>query len=137
MQSKLLDPSIFWCPTDEAATRTYDNTSYAYSLAFYHSPEQINAMTTVAQNYSSAQPTIQQKVGKVKFSAQKVLVGEWNAVHQPYVNDTGWFSAGGSRNYLFADYHADYIGYRDMQLANDGLPNPNLTHDGILGRDLK
>lgn len=137
VQSKLLDPSIFWCPSDESATRSYDNTSYAYSLSFYHSPEQINAMTTIAQSYSSAQPTVPQKVGKVRFSPQKVLVGEWNATHQPYSTDTGWWSNGGARNYLCADYHTEFVGWKDMRTANDGTPNPNVTRDGILGRDLR
>lgn len=137
VQDKKLDPSIFWCPTDENATANYDNTSYAYSLSFYHSPEQINAMTTVAQNYSSAVPTVAQKVGKVKFSAQKVMVGEWNATHQPYVGDSGWWAAGGARNFLMADYHVEFVDYRDLNTANDGTPNPNLTRDGIFGRDLK
>lgn len=137
VQSKLLDPSIFWCPTDETATASYDNTSYAYSLSFYHSPEQINAMTTVPQNYSAAQPTIAQKVGKVRFSAAKVLVGEWNATHQPYQGDSGWWSVGGARNFLLADYHVEFVNWKDLYTANDGTPNPNLTRDGILGRDLR
>ncbi len=127
---------VFWCPSDDTSIDKYDSTSYAYSMAFYHSPEQINAMNSVASNYSNPQPPIGQKAGRVTHSAQKVLAGEWLAAHTPFKNDSGWFAPGGSRVFLFADGHSAYLAWQEIRLANDAQPNPNLTHDGIRGRDV-
>ena len=39
--------------------------------------------------------------------------------------------------FLFADGHAEYVPSENIIPANDGLPNPNLTRDGIRGRDVR
>jgi prepilin-type N-terminal cleavage/methylation domain-containing protein/prepilin-type processing-associated H-X9-DG protein len=131
------NPGVFWCPADETAVGKYDSTSYAYSMCFYHSPEQIDTRTSVASNYSDPLPPTPQKASRVRFPAQKVLAGEWLSNHAPFSGDGGWFGPpGGSRVFLFADGHVQTVSSRDLRLANDGKPNPNLTINGIRGRDI-
>ncbi len=130
------NPGVFFCPADTISADKYDSTSYAYSMSFYHSPEQINAMNTVASNYSDPQPPVAQKITSVKTPSSKILAGEWLSVHAVFPNDQGWFSQGGKRVFLFADNHAEVLDWRQIIPANDGGPNPNLTKDGVRGFDV-
>lgn len=127
---------IFFCPGDEKARAQYDSTSYAYSLSFYHSPEQINGMTAVADNYSNPRPAVPQRSSNVRSPSRKVLAGEWSSVHFPFSADRGWFGPGGRRVFLFADNSVLTHAASEIAPANDGNPNPNLTRDGIRGEDL-
>jgi prepilin-type processing-associated H-X9-DG protein len=131
------NPGVFFCPADQQARAAYDSTSYAYSMSFYHTPAQINAMATTAANYSSPQPPAAVKLGGVRFPTQKVLAGEWSSVHEVNLNEAGWFGPGGWRVFLFADGHAEYLSWQDILAGNDGNPNPNLTKDGVLGLDVR
>jgi general secretion pathway protein G len=131
-------PGVFFCPADRQAADKYDNTSYAYSMSFYHSVDQINAMTALADNYSNPQPPMTVKLGGVRFPSQKILAGEWASVHEPMeTTDPGWFGPGGTRVFLFADGHVEYLPWKDLVPGNDGNPNPNLTKDGIRGSDVR
>ena len=129
----------FWCPVDASAVANYDSTSYAYSMSFYHSPEQINAMLTAADTWSNPQPVMPQSLARVKTPGQKILVAEWTSNHSP-VNppsaDNGWWNWLGSRNCLFVDGHAEYRAAISIHPANDNWPDPNLTRDGIRGADV-
>lgn len=129
-------PGVFWCPTDPRAELRYSSTSYAYSMAFYHSPEQINEMTETAATYTNPLPPVPQGVSQVLYPSKKVLAGEWFANHSAFSTDVGWFGTGGSRLYLFADGHVEYLPWDCLLPANDGGPNPNLTRDGIHGYDI-
>ncbi len=132
------NPGVFWCPSDprsEMGTR-FDGTTYAYSMAFYHSPEQINTMNSVLDNYQNPQPTIPQRSAGVRHPSKKILVGEWYANHTAFATDAGWFAKGGKRLFLFADGHVAYLGWNELIPANDGGPNPNLTIDGVCGKDV-
>ncbi|MDQ1257538.1 MAG: hypothetical protein QG656_2144, partial [Candidatus Hydrogenedentes bacterium] len=53
-----------------------------------------------------------------------------------FPGDPGWFGWEGKRNYLFADGHAEYLESAALLPANDGFPDPNLTKNGIRGRDI-
>lgn len=132
------DPGVFYCPSDtrEDSITRFERTSYAYSMAFYHSPEQINSLSSVADNYSNPLPTIPQRHAAVRWPSRKILVGEWYANHAAWYNDRGWFAEGGKRLYLFADGHVEYLDWKDLRVGNDGLPNPNTTIDGIRGKDI-
>ena len=55
------NPSVLYCPQDRVARDKYESTSYAYSMAFYHSPEQIDAMSSPADTYSNPQPSMPQR----------------------------------------------------------------------------
>ncbi|MBN2456259.1 MAG: hypothetical protein JXB29_06975 [Sedimentisphaerales bacterium] len=131
------NPSVLFCPQDKTAKDKFESTSYAYSMAFYHSPEQIDAMNTTAETYSNPQQSVPQQSLDVKFPAKKILIGEWLSNHLRTKDDQGWWCWKGSRNYLFADGHIDFVSAEHINPANDGLPNANLTSGGIKGTDLK
>lgn len=131
-----VDGGVFLCPNDPRSEDKFENTSYAYSMAFYHSPEQVDEMDAVADNYAVPVPTIPQRATRVRYPSQKILVGEWYANHTAFSGDKGWFGRGGSRNYLFADGHVEFVPSDRIQESNDGLANPNLTRNGILGVDV-
>lgn len=134
---------IWWCPADNLNANKFDHTSYAYSMAFYHSVDQVNSVLSapatdrIKYNYSIVLPSVPQKAGKVRFSSAKILAGEYNAFHYPFPNDGGWLGSKGDRQYLFADGHAELVRAKEVIPANDGNPNPNLTLDGIAGRDVR
>ena len=129
------DPGVFWCPSDPRSENKFESTSYAYSMAFYHSPDQINSLDSLNDNYSNPLPTKPQKIAALREPSKKILVGEWYATHAAFGEDEGWFVPGGKRLFLFADGHVEYLASEDINVSNDGLRNPNLTKDGIAGRD--
>lgn len=131
------NPGVFWCPKDPRSEDKYDSTSYAYSMAFYHSPEQIDAMTDVADNYQGAVETVPQRLSAARNPTRKIIAGEWYANHSAFETDEGWLAEGGTRLFLFADGHVEYRRWDELNAANDGLPNPNLTKGGIGGADIR
>jgi hypothetical protein len=130
------EAGVFLCPSDPRSEDHYDSTSYAYSMAFYHTPAQINGLRDVSRNYSLPLPTVPQKASAVLHPSRKIITGEWYANHAAYTGDAGWFGRCGKRLFLFADGHVEYLDASSVRIANDGLPNPNLTVDGIAGRDV-
>ena len=130
------NPSVLFCKADEQAESKYESTSYAYSMAFYHSSEQIDAMTSTSLTYSKPQPSLGQRGTQVSCPTQKILAGEWTSNHERVANDAGWWTWEGSRNYLFADGHAAFVPATAIRRANDGKPNPCLTRGGVRGRDV-
>lgn len=131
------NPGVLFCPADLVSADKYDSTSYAYSMSFYHSPDQINSMATTADNYSNPRPPVGQKFTSVRMSSQKIVAGEWLSVHEVLPNDPGWFGTGGRRVFLFADNHCQTLQWSDLVAGNDGNPNPSLTRDGIRGFDVR
>lgn len=129
------NPGVFFCPSDPSADR-FESTSYAYSMAFYHSTEQIDSTDSYDDTFTAPMPTVPQRSSAVLNPTKKVLVGEWYSNHAAFANDPGWFGWGGTRLFLFADGHVEYIKAKDIRPANDGLPNPNLTIGGIRGQDV-
>lgn len=136
------NPSVLFCPSDPTAEQKFESTSYSYSMAFYHSPDQIKNMTSPGYTCGSS-PSVQsipQQSSSVATPYGKIIIGEWNSNHLR-VTETGWYGFGGwwcwqgSRNYLFADGHVDYIPAEDIRPAQDQYPNPNLTIGGIKGID--
>lgn len=134
-----VSPGVFYCPSDtrERSIDEFERTSYAYSMAFYHSPEQIDSIDNISGNYSNPMPAIPQRHAAVENPSRKILAGEWFSNHSAWGADSGWFSEGGKRLFLFADGHVEYVDWKDLHTANDGLPNPNLTRHGIRGVDVK
>jgi len=131
------NPSVLFCKSDPDAENKFESTSYAYSMAFYHSPEQIDGMTSTALTYSKPQPSLGQRATQVSNPVQKVLAGEWTSNHERVIGDTGWWTWEGSRTFLFADGHAAYVAATALRPANDAKPNPCLTRYGIRGRDIE
>jgi len=128
-------PSVLLCPGDPKR-EDYEATSYAYSMAFYHSPEQIDQMSSAADTYTNPRPSIAQSPFQVADPARKVLIGEWTSNHPRASDDSGWWCWQGSRNFLFADGAVRYLRARQIRPGRDGLPDANLTVHGIEGRDL-
>jgi len=129
------NPSVLLCPVDRKAREKYESTSYGYSMAFYHSPQQINQMNSPADTYQNPQPSIPQRTVDVARPAQKILVGEWLSNHSPIAEDKGWWCWQGARNYLFADGQILFLNAEQIRPARDDFPDINLTFDGIKGRD--
>jgi len=136
------NPSVLFCPEYPATEEKYESTSYAYSMAFYHSPEQIEDMNSPSYTCGNGpfEHSIPQRSLDVAKPAGKILIGEWNSNHLR-VDEQGWYGFGGwwcwegSRNFLFVDGHVRYIAAEDIRPAQDGWPNPNLTIGGIKGID--
>ncbi|NSW55707.1 MAG: type II secretion system protein [Armatimonadetes bacterium] len=133
-RSVKVSANILVCPSDPLAPERWDHTSYAYSAAFYHTPAQVNVMTTTDLYGPGSPPCVTQSLAGVVFPAQKVLVAEWLAPHSQVMD--GWWQWDGARNYLFVDGHAKYLAASSLRPAVTGLPDPNLTRDGIAGFDV-
>lgn len=133
-------PGVFFCPSDQrsSSAEVFERTSYAYSMAFYHSPEQIDGMTSPADTYSPerVRESIPQRHAAVRHPTKKIIVGEWYSNHLAWTNDPGWFGWGGKRLFLFADGHVEFLDASIILPANDGNPNPSLTRGGIAGQDI-
>jgi prepilin-type N-terminal cleavage/methylation domain-containing protein/prepilin-type processing-associated H-X9-DG protein len=131
------NPGVLLCPEDKTSPQKYESTSYSYSMAFYHSPGQIDDMNSIQQTYSNPVDSIPQRLTSVAHPSQKILIGEWLSNHLRLDEgpDPGWWGWDGQRNFLLADGHIEFIEAEDILKANDGNPNPNLTASGISGID--
>lgn len=145
-------PLILKCPEDPTATGTFDGTSYAYSAALYHSPEQIASYTIASIQYVSNANEglcITQTASSMEQPAQKITVEEWLNAHRNngtafgfWGVQTAWNVPGkdryvGSRNAAFGDGHVKLIpASRQTPNAQD-CPDMNLTPGGIGGSDLR
>ena len=136
------NPSVLFCPRDRVSKDKFESTSYAYSMAFYHSPDQIDNITSTRYTYdipwqpSVAEPSVPQRSLNVAKPSRKILIGEWLSNHSRIDGkDPGWWGWQGSRNYLFADGQVVFLKATQIREANDGNPNPNLTKHGIKGID--
>lgn len=136
------NPSVLFCPQDRVSKDKFESTSYAYSMAFYHSPDQIDSITSIRDTYdipgqpSVARPSVPQRSPNVARPSRKILIGEWLSNHlRVNGNDPGWWGWQGCRNYLFADGQVLFLEATQIREANDGNPNPNLTEHGIKGID--
>lgn len=133
IQSTRVWNSVLRCPADPTPGDIYDGTSYGYSAAFFHTPEQIDAMT-LAQLYDATSvgfATV--KIGSVKYPAKKAMVADW-ITHTD--DKASWWTWAGSRSYLFADGHVVYLGSSRIKPAGDSYPDINLTRHGIEGKDI-
>jgi prepilin-type N-terminal cleavage/methylation domain-containing protein/prepilin-type processing-associated H-X9-DG protein len=137
------NPSVLFCPQDRNAKDDFESTSYAYSMAFYHSPDQIDDMNSPSSTCGENNPfvpSVPQRSLNVAKPSGKILAGEWHSNHLR-VLEKGWYGYGGwwcwdgSRNYLFADGQVNFLKAEDIRQANDDYPNPNLTIHGIRGID--
>jgi prepilin-type processing-associated H-X9-DG protein len=130
------NPSVLLCPIDKVAREKWESTSYSYSLAFYHSPEDIDSLHGAMSDLTTLPPLAQKPVN-VARPGGKIMVGEWLSNHKLIEdgNDVGWWCWNGQRNFLFADGQVQYLKASDIRPANDGYPNPNLAKHGLRGID--
>lgn len=129
------NPSVLFCPQDRVAKEKYESTSYSYSMAFYHSPDQIDDMNSPADTYTNPRPSIAQRSMDVRKPSGKILIGEWLSNHSPIDEDKGWWCWEGSRNYLFVDGQVSFLEAKQIRPARDEFPDANLTIRGIKGQD--
>ena len=129
------NPSVLWCPADPDAAAKYESTSYAYSMSFYHSPEQIDSCSDKADTYLAPMPSAPQRTSHIARPGRKILIGEWLSNHAPTAEDAGWWCWLGRRNMLFADGSIEMLAAEAIDEARDGYPDPNLTVHGIKGKD--
>jgi len=130
------NPSVLFCPHDRIAKEKYEGTSYAYSMTFYHSAQQIDTMSSPSDTYGiTSQPSIPQRSFDVANPSGKILIGEWLSNHSPIEPDNGWWSWQGSRNFLFVDGQVRFLKAEQIRPARDDLPDANLTIHGIKGAD--
>ncbi len=127
-------PGLLLCPADAQALQQWDGTSYGYSAAFYHTPEQIAGMTTVDLYSPSGPPPVTQHMEAVTYPAQKAICADWLSNHQ--APPLGWWSWEGARNYLFVDGHVKYLQSRQINATATGYPDINLTIGGLGGKDV-
>ncbi len=130
------NPSILFCPEDRVSKEKYESTSYSYSMAFYHSPEQIDSMSSTKETYENPLPSVPQKTANVKKPSEKIIIGEWLSNHVSIDNDKGWWCWQGKRNYLFVDGQIRILEAGKILAARDNFPDANLTINGIKGRDI-
>jgi prepilin-type N-terminal cleavage/methylation domain-containing protein len=130
------NPSVLLCPADTPDPQ-YGATSYEYSMAFYHSPQQINDMNSYTDTYTNPRPSIPQESDRVTNPAGKIIVGEWSSNHRRTGQgpDNGWWGWAGTRNFLFANGKVLFLEAGKIRPAKDTNPNPNLTENGIEGID--
>jgi prepilin-type N-terminal cleavage/methylation domain-containing protein len=129
-------PSALFCPEDKVSKEKYESTSYSYSMSFYHSPEQIDLMTSIDDTYQDAKLSLPQRVTDVKKPSEKIIFGEWLSNHEKIDNDKGWWCWEGKRNYLFVDGQISMLDAKQILPARDDFPDANLTIKGIKGSDL-
>ena len=137
-------PSAFICPADRRGLPDGSRISYAYSMCFYRSPEEIDsAYTHFPEQYlpiapaTTLRPPTAQKLSSVRFPSQKILAGEFYCQHETLAGDMGWWDARGSRTFLFADGHVRLLNASQIQLGRDGFPDPNVTVHGVKGFDIR
>ncbi len=126
-------PAILICPSDATAREKWDGTSYGHSAAFYHTPQQIAAMTTEDLYNLPSLLCVTQTLSQVDYPCNKALVAEWLTNHENI--SVGWWNWQGARNYLFVDGHVKYLRAEQIQAAGNGYPDINLTVGGISGKD--
>ncbi|MHB1001140.1 MAG: DUF1559 family PulG-like putative transporter [Armatimonadota bacterium] len=131
--------NILLCPSDSKAKQSFDGTSYAYSMTFYVSPADIDTMSTFGSTVTAPGPRCEsQSESAVLYPSEKAMVTEWQSNHKS--PNVGWNNPAtawqGARNYLFADGHCKYLQSTQICSANDGLPDINLTRNGIAGKDI-
>ncbi|MES2459417.1 MAG: DUF1559 domain-containing protein [Armatimonadota bacterium] len=148
--------SILLCPSDILSGDGYDATSYCYSAAFYHTPEQVAqiAIPHLRAALNTPGPGAQcftQTESDVLTPSQKMMVGEYFNSHEHAAgNPIGFWGtlttsggAGpdrgtGARTYVFADGHAAFVvAARQTRTPLDDCPDMLRTAGGVAGSDLR
>ena len=148
---------LLYCPSDDSK-KTFDDTSYSYSAAFYRPYDVLKALTlqkvytALGCNPPNEGTCITYTTSNVQHISTKVQLLEWVNAHRhegrpagPWgsINTavSGWATGDnrwhGSRNLGFADGHVKFIAARAMVASHLDTPDPNITPEGIAGTDLK
>lgn len=148
------NPAILICPSDSTATSAFNSTSYAYSAALYHSPDQLAGMTIYntipgLNSPGTGAQTVTVAATAVSYPAQKISFIEWLNSHLHEGTATGfWGTLGsglkpgadrwtGGRCVTFVDGHSSFLMAGKQTASSEDCPDPNLTPGGYTGSDLK
>jgi len=143
--------ALLYCPSDPTKN-TFDNTSYAFSMAFYR-PYSV-LQTLFLKDLALSEPCpdcITYTSSSVVEPARKSMIFEWTNNHMHDANVIGpWgtftfagnWAVGpdrwqGARNHTFADGHSAFIFAKRQTASHLDTPDPNVTVDGIGGSDLR
>ncbi len=149
-------PAILLCPSDTLSGGSFDATSYNYSAAFYHSPEELAGLTipnliSAFGSPGTGQTCTTQRQASVAYPSAKVMCSEWYNSHDhtgaaKVVGMWGTWAAAtgpgpdrwsGGRSALFADAHAKFTPVRRIQPSSDDCPDTNRTAGGLNGADIR
>ncbi len=146
-------PSILLCPSDTLSGTGFDATSYGYSAAFYHTPDQLDAMRIGNLRLALNKPgpglaCATQTEASIDYPAQKVLAAEWYNSHQfesggkigywghlSGSSDPGVDRWQGARIYVMPDGHAKFLHARQIHPSAEDCPDIHLTRSGLSGKD--
>lgn len=148
---------LLYCPSDSSKSG-FDNTSYAYAATFYR-PYEVLRTLNLQQINTGLGCGIANPSGCMTFSSSnvadpsaKIQLFEWVNAHRnngrpagPWGNGNytvpGWQVGSdrweGARNVEFADSHVKFINARAQVASHLDTPDPNVTPDGLMGRDLR
>lgn len=148
---------LLYCPSDSTKT-SFNDTSYAYSAAFYRPYSTLQTLTLQQLNSglgctgANANTCVTYTSSNVQFPSQKIMLFEWVNAHKhegrpagPWGNGNytvpGWVVGpdrwAGARNVAFADTHVKFIDARRQVASHLDTPDPNVTPQGIEGSDLR
>jgi len=149
--------ALLLCPSDTQSGSDYDATSYAYSAAFFHTPEQVDALRIRHLIWQLNTPgpgalCVTRTDADVAQPSHKVLLQEWFNSHewgrarQPVgfwgtlitTSRPGADRWEGSRVSVFADGHAAVVrASRQPGSVWEDCPDVNRTPGGLNGSDLR
>jgi len=143
--------ALLYCPSD-STKKTYDDTSYAFSMAFYRPYSVLQTLTLRDLAIAAAGPDCTTFTAtNVVEPSRKIMLFEWTNAHLnegKAISPWGSFSTAGSwtpgadrwqgaRNDTFADGHSAFIQAKRQTPSHLDTPDPNVTPLGIEGSDLR
>jgi len=143
--------ALLYCPSD-STRKTFDDTSYAFSMAFYRPASVLSTLTLRDLALAGPCPDCTTfTTSGVAEPARKSMIFEFTNAHMnegkaigPWgsFSTAGTWSPGadrwqGARNHTFADGHAAFIFAKRQTASHLDTPDPNVTPGGIEGSDLR
>ena len=145
--------ALLYCPSDPTH-KSFDDTSYAYSAAFFRTISALSQLTDA--DLVSGDPCngtcVSYSSTEVAYPSEKILLFEWGDNHL-YTGSAPvgpWGTTGpatnwapgtdawtGARNMAFADNHCKFIASGAINPSSQNTPDPDLTRNGIDGTDVK
>ncbi len=144
--------ALLYCPSDPTH-HSFDDTSYAYASTFFRTQSALASLTDadlVSGNPCNGTCTSVSST-QVQYPSQKIMLFEWLDSHQysgsapvgPWGSastSNGWAPGPdawtGARNSAFADGHAKFVFSGSILPSTQNTPDPNLTVNGVSGKDL-
>ena len=141
VESMRPSPLVLLCPEDRNDPSMYESTSYAYSLSFYHSPDQINAVTDRSQTVGDKVPEcLKTSVeAEIRLGGGAVSTRSSSANGRAIMLASRRRMAGGTGRGAATSssrWARNLLKAEQINAARDGLPDANVTINGIKGSDV-